>query len=93
VYYQAGLEGYAKASHDAEKATLPYGVDDPTNGFYSPTAYGKGIQADTVWQDGMREIILGRAPMSNYDQLTRDWQSAAGDQMRKEYTDAIAAAK
>jgi len=93
VYYQAGLDGYAKASHEAEQATLPLGVDDPTNGFYAPKQYGKGIQADTVWQDGIREIILGRTPISEYDRMVKDWQSTAGDQIRKEYTDAIAAAK
>jgi hypothetical protein len=31
--------------------------------------------------------------MNSYDQLIKDWRAAAGDQMRKEYLDAIAAAK
>ncbi|GAC1318792.1 MAG: extracellular solute-binding protein [Chloroflexota bacterium] len=93
VFYQAGLDGFAKASHDAEKATLPLGVDDPTNGFYSPTFYGKGVQADQVWQDGVREIILGRSPMTDYDRITKDWATTAGDTIRKEFIDAMAAAK
>src|SRR4051812_5692215 len=85
VYYQAGLDGYAKASYDAEHATIPIGLDDPTNGFYAPTVYAKGATADMVWQDGVREIMLGRQPLSNNDQLNKDWASAAGDQIRKEY--------
>jgi putative aldouronate transport system substrate-binding protein len=93
VYYQAGLTGFAQASHEAEQMTIPIGVDDPTNGFFSPTAFSKGAVADMAWQDGVREILLGHAPMSGYDQLTKDWASAAGDQMRKEYLDAMAAAK
>jgi putative aldouronate transport system substrate-binding protein len=93
AYYQADLPGFAKASYDAEHATLPFGVDDPTNGFYAPTLYSKGAIADMTWQDGVREIILGRSPMSGYDQLVTDWKTAAGDQIRKEYTDAMAAAK
>jgi putative aldouronate transport system substrate-binding protein len=93
VYYQAGLDGFAEASHEAEKATLPFGVDDPTNGFYSPTFYGRGIQAETVWQDGVREVILGRAPMSKYDQLVTDWKNSVGEQTRKEFADAMAAAR
>ncbi|HEX8968550.1 MAG TPA: extracellular solute-binding protein, partial [Chloroflexota bacterium] len=93
VYYQADLAGFAKASHEAEQATLPYGVDDPTNGFYSPTAYAKGVQAETAWQDGVRDIIVGRRPLTDYDQLVTDWKNTAGDQIRKEYTDAMAAAK
>jgi putative aldouronate transport system substrate-binding protein len=93
VYYQADLPGYAKASYDAEHASIPLGIDDPTSGYYSPTQYSKGVQADQSWQDGVREIILGRRPLSDYDQLATDWRNAAGDQIRKEYTDAIAAAR
>jgi putative aldouronate transport system substrate-binding protein len=93
VYYQAGLDGYAKASHDAEKATIPIGVDDPTNGFLAPTLYGKGATADMAWQDGVREIILGRTPINDYDRLLKEWQTAAGDQIRTEFMNAMAAAK
>jgi putative aldouronate transport system substrate-binding protein len=93
VYYQAGLDGFAKASHDAELATIALGIDDPTNGLYAPTAYGKGAVADIAWNDAVREIISGRRPMSDYDTVTKEWASAAGDQMRKEYVDAIAASK
>jgi putative aldouronate transport system substrate-binding protein len=93
VYYQADLAGFAKASHEAEQLTLPIGVDDPTNGFYSNTVYAKGAIADMAWQDGIREVILGRSPLTDYDKLIKDWQTAAGDQVRKEYTDAITAAK
>jgi hypothetical protein len=49
--------------------------------------------ADMSFWDGTREIILGRLPMTNYDTLVKGWQTAAGDQVRKEYTDAMAAAK
>jgi putative aldouronate transport system substrate-binding protein len=90
VYYQAGLDGFPKASNDAEKATIPLGVDDPTNGFYSPTAYAKGAVADTAFWDALRDIIVGRRAMSDYDTAVKDWVSAAGDQVRKEYLDAMA---
>jgi putative aldouronate transport system substrate-binding protein len=93
VYYQSDLPGFAKASHEAEQATLPIGVDDPTNGFYAPTQYGKGASADMAFNDGVREIILGRTPMSAYDGLVKDWVSSAGDQIRKEYRDAMAAGR
>ena len=48
VYYQADLPGFAKASHEAEQATIPLGVDDPTNGFYSPTVVRQG-RATPTW--------------------------------------------
>jgi len=93
VYYQADLPGFAKASYDAEHASIPFGIDDPTNGYYSPLAYGKGVQADNTFFDGVRDVILSRRPMTDYDGLVNDWKTAAGDQVRKEYLDAIAASK
>jgi putative aldouronate transport system substrate-binding protein len=91
TYYQADLPGFAKASYDMEHASIPLGIDDPTNGFYSPTAYGKGVQADNTFWDGLRDIILSRRPVSDYDGLVADWKNTAGDTVRKEYTDAMSA--
>jgi putative aldouronate transport system substrate-binding protein len=93
VTYQAGLQGFAKASYEAEKATLPLGIDDPTNGFYAATQYSKGNVADIAFNDGVRAIELGQRPLSDYDTLVKEWQTAAGDQIRNEYMEAIAAAK
>jgi putative aldouronate transport system substrate-binding protein len=91
VFYQAGLTGFAQASNEAEKATIPLGVDDPTNGYYAPTVYAKGATADMAFNDGVREIIRGIRPMSELDQLVKDWSRDAGDQIKKEYAEAMAA--
>jgi hypothetical protein len=61
--------------------------------YYSPTAFGKGVSATMTVMDGINQIIVGHDSMSTFDQLVKDWRTAAGDQMRKEYLDAIAAAK
>jgi putative aldouronate transport system substrate-binding protein len=92
VNYQPDLPGFARASHEAQQVLIPLGVEDPTNGFYSATAVSKGAAVDTVFSDGVRDIILGRKPLSDYDALVKDWASAAGNQMRKEYMDAMATA-
>jgi putative aldouronate transport system substrate-binding protein len=89
VYYQADIPGFARASYDAEHTTLPLGIDDPTNGYYSPTFYGKGQVAEQTFFDGAREIVLGRSSMSDYDNLVKAWSSAAGDQIKQEYLKAI----
>jgi hypothetical protein len=91
VYYQADLPGFAKASYDAEHATLSMGIEDPTNGLYAPTFYGKGVVAENTFFDGVREIALGRAPMSDYDGLVKAWSAAAGDQIKLELLQAMAA--
>jgi putative aldouronate transport system substrate-binding protein len=93
VHSEPALPGYAKAAHEAEQAVIPLGIDDPTNGFYAPTLYGKGAVADVAFNDGVRDIILGRKPLSALDGFVKDWQRDAGEQIRKEYLDAMAAAK
>jgi putative aldouronate transport system substrate-binding protein len=72
---------------------IPLSVSDPTLGFYSPTSFGKGATANIAWSDGVRDIILNRRPFSDYDGLTKEWATNAGDQIRKEFMDAMAAAK
>jgi putative aldouronate transport system substrate-binding protein len=93
VHCEPALPGYAQAAHEAEKAVLPFAIDDPTNGFYAPTVYARGAVADTAYNDGIREILLGRKPFSEFDQILKTWQQEAGEQIRKEYLDAMAAAK
>lgn len=92
VYYQADLPGFARASSAAEHMTLPLGIEDPTNGFYSPTFNGKGVVAENTFFDGIREILLGRTPMTAYDGLVKDWSAAAGDQEKREFLTAMGAA-
>lgn len=91
VNYQADLPGFAKASYDAQQRIMPLGVEDPTNGYYSPTAFSKGVTADITMNDGIVDIILGRRPFGDYDSLVSEWRSAAGDQIRKEYLQAMQA--
>ena len=92
VNYQADLPGFAKASYAAEQQIMPAGVEDPTNGYYAPTAFSNCLTADIAMNDGLVDIILGRRPFSDYDGLLRDWRNAAGDQVRKEYLQAMSAA-
>jgi putative aldouronate transport system substrate-binding protein len=42
--------------------------------------------------EGVTDIIAGRRPIGDYDQLVKDWQSTGGEQVRRELGDAIAAA-
>jgi putative aldouronate transport system substrate-binding protein len=93
VNYTADLPGFAKASLDAQQMLMPIGVGDPTDGFYSATAWSKGQTADVHFQDGLIDIILGRRQMSEYDALVKAWQTEAGEQVRKEFMDSMAAAK
>jgi putative aldouronate transport system substrate-binding protein len=91
VQYQADLPGYAKASFEAEQVQVNAGVLDPMQAYYSPTRYSKGTFAEMTFRQGVVDIVVGRRPLTDYDGLVSDWRKAAGDQMRKEYLDAVAA--
>jgi putative aldouronate transport system substrate-binding protein len=91
VMYVPDIPGYAKAEYDAEHALIPAGVDDPTFGLYSPTLGSKGAILTRTILDAFTDVIAGRRPIADYDQIVKDWQTAGGEQMRKELQDALAA--
>ena len=66
---------------------------DPTLGLYSQTAFNLGIPSQTTLYGGVSDIVQGRRPISDLDGLVAEWRTKAGDKMRAEYTDALAAAK
>lgn len=40
--------------------------------------------------DNISALLLGRRPMSDYDQIVAEWRSNGGDQIRKEFMAALA---
>jgi putative aldouronate transport system substrate-binding protein len=93
--YYAGIPNYAKHVNEVEKVIVDpkIAVADATLGYYSPaSASAAGKQAEQAWTDGLNNIMVARDPMSTYDQLLKDWQNTAGNKIKQEYNDAIAAA-
>ena len=78
---------------DAESTLIPIGVSDATLGFYSPTSIAKNVTLRLRFNDGLLEILQGHRPVSDLDQLVSDWQTNGGEQMRKEFRDAMSAAQ
>ncbi|MBV9326058.1 MAG: hypothetical protein JO352_20020 [Chloroflexi bacterium] len=90
--YQPDLPDYARISFDVEQKLVNVGILDPTLQYYSKTQYSvQGIQAQQTFSDGINDIILGRRPMTDFDGLVQTWKSSAGDQIRGEYMQSIAA--
>jgi putative aldouronate transport system substrate-binding protein len=69
------------------------GVQDPTVGLYSATNQKQGFLIQTKVADGFIDIVAGRRPMSDYDQLVQEWRSGGGDAIRAEFEQAYAAAQ
>jgi putative aldouronate transport system substrate-binding protein len=94
--YYAGIPSYARHVNRIEIALVDpkIAVADVTLGFYSATqASSAGKQADQAFTDGVNNIVVARDPMTAYDQLVRDWQTAAGNTIKQEYDAAKAASQ
>jgi putative aldouronate transport system substrate-binding protein len=89
--YYPGLTDFAKVTQDAQKALLAMGIEDPTWGTFAPTFLSKGASLETTFADGVNDLISGRRPFSDYDVLVKEWRDNGGEQMRKEYSELIAA--
>jgi putative aldouronate transport system substrate-binding protein len=83
---EAARRGYAD-----ETAAISIGIKSPTVGLYSNTYAQKGSSLNRTFTDGINQILYGRDPVSNLDQLVQDWRSNGGDQIRAEYEAALSA--
>jgi len=80
---------YAQIMQDAEKAMFPFVSINPTDGYYSATYASKWPALQRDLSDKINEIVVGRQPMSAFDQVVREWRDAGGDQIRTEYQAAM----
>jgi putative aldouronate transport system substrate-binding protein len=90
VAYWPGVPDYAKAAIDFEKAVIPIGVQDPTLGLTGPFAEKQAEPLRMSLQDAVFDLITGRRPLSEYDQVVKEWQTAGGNQLREELQQLIA---
>ena len=84
---------FATVSYAAEQAMIAAMEVDPTLGLYSPTAAAQSPLAQDALLSGVSDIVQGRRPLTDLDGLVAEWRTKAGDKMRGEFQDAIAAAK
>lgn len=89
LFYPADPE-FAKVAYAHTQKLVPALVTDPSLGLYSKTDRGKGGPLIQSFSDGLGPIITGSSPLSDFDQVLKDWRAAGGDQMRQEYQQAYA---
>jgi putative aldouronate transport system substrate-binding protein len=92
VFFAPDLPTYGSIATAAERAVIPSAVPDPTFGVVSETASTKGVALTNAMNDNISALLLGRRPLSDYDQIVADWRANGGEQIRKEFTTALAAA-
>ena len=93
VAFWPGVPDYAKAATDFEKAAIAVGVTDPTLGYSSAMLDNKGVPLFQTLTDGITDVLAGRRPLTDFDQLVKDWQDNGGNTIRTELEQSIAAAK
>jgi putative aldouronate transport system substrate-binding protein len=93
LFDPANSREYATIASTTEQAMLAVLQLDPTLGLYSQTAFNQGLPAQDAFYSGVSDIVLGRRPTSDLSQLVQDWRIKAGDKMRAEYQDGLAANK
>jgi putative aldouronate transport system substrate-binding protein len=69
------------------------GVADPTLGYPSATLDNKGVPLFQTLNDGITDVLAGRRPLTDFDQIVKDWQTNGGNTIRTELEQSIAAAK
>ena len=90
VAYWPGVPDYAKAAIDFEKSAIAVGVADPTLGYQSLANDTKGVPLSRALTDGLTDVLAGRRPMTDWEQIVKDWQTNGGNEIRKELQQAIA---
>ncbi|MEU9861070.1 extracellular solute-binding protein [Streptomyces sp. NPDC047971] len=87
--FNAASEDAVRHVHDAYTRLIPLMRHDPTQDYASPTWDSKGSGSLlTIHQDGVKDIVAGRKPISSYDSVVRKWRAAGGDTCRAEFEQA-----
>ncbi|GAB2597491.1 extracellular solute-binding protein [Pseudactinotalea suaedae] len=88
--YYPGRPHVAQDIYDHMEVVIPTGVRNPTVGLYSTTQGTNGGRLTTMANDAANAILLGREPVSSWDEVATDWRSGGGDTIRAEYEEAYA---
>ena len=75
--FSSEVPEFAKFASAEEKKVLAVGVTDPTLGYSSATDARTGAQRERLIFDAVSGIAAGRKPMSDLDQLIKDWKARA----------------
>lgn len=90
VFYFPETPGDAEYLQGVVRDSMAIGIDNPTLGLISETDLDKGGELAQFVSDGQTAIVAGREPTSAWDQVVSGWRSRGGDQIRREYEEALA---
>ena len=84
-------EAAAVLAQSAPEAAVPVDRAFRDLGFTSAALDSKGVPLSRALTDAITDLLAGRRPMSDWEQVVKDWQTNGGEVIRKEYQESIAA--
>jgi putative aldouronate transport system substrate-binding protein len=92
VLFDPKSADFARVLQADQTPNIQAGQPDASLGLYSETQSTRAALAEQPFLDGLTDVVLGRRPLADFDQLVKDWQNAGGNQIRTELEQAFAAA-
>ncbi|GCE10015.1 extracellular solute-binding protein [Dictyobacter aurantiacus] len=89
AFYNSEEPDFALMEQKAVSDLIKMGVSNAVTGLYSPTATKQGAKMSQIYNDHFLRIVKGLDPLSSIEQWRNDWKKNGGDQMRKEYEEAL----
>ncbi|MFK4484344.1 hypothetical protein [Curtobacterium sp. AB7] len=89
--FYSGAPEMTDVVYESLSSWLDDGITNPTYGLYSPTNSTKGPAIGTYATSAINDVLLGRAPVSGWKGVVRDWRRRGGDAMRREFEQALEA--
>jgi putative aldouronate transport system substrate-binding protein len=91
VLYDSAYPEFASTAQAEEQMLLSNAIQNPTLGYYSATNLRRGATLDQAFNDGVTDVVTARRPLSDFDQIVKDWLDNGGEQIRTEYQQSMAA--
>jgi len=91
VLYDSAYPEFASTAQSDEQMLLSNSIQNPTLGYYSATNIKQGATLDQAFNDGVTDVVTGRRPLGDFDQIVKDWLANGGEQIRAEYQKSMAA--
>jgi putative aldouronate transport system substrate-binding protein len=88
-FYYPETPGDAEERQSLVRDIQAIGIENPVVALFSPTEIDKGGELGQLQTDWITRLVTGREPMSAFDQYVKEWRSRGGDQIRKEYEEAL----
>jgi putative aldouronate transport system substrate-binding protein len=89
--YYPGFADQPALVQGAIKSLVEIGIDNPALTAQSATFNSKGKELQQFLNDRVQRIVVGRDPVSELDNVIKDWKSRGGDLIAKEYAASIKA--